>query len=159
MTLNQKQQSYCTVCNTHALSVAHEKVGVCWYLGTVKSPSKTLLRAVRYMCLRTPLTNWETNTFRKCLLIHFSCFSLSGGWSPTGSTRHGGYWLAYYSLPRVIMMMENFVEWRLARETEVLGENPPQRHFVHQFSCYYLVYFSKCSRHYIARNLVIYADV
>jgi hypothetical protein len=23
------------------------------------------------------------------------------------------------------------VEWRLARETEILGENPPQRHFVH----------------------------
>jgi hypothetical protein len=26
-------------------------------------------------------------------------------------------------LPRVIMMMENLVEWRLAGETEVLGEN------------------------------------
>jgi hypothetical protein len=51
--------------------------------------------------------------------------SLSGGWSPTGSTRHGGHWLAYSSLPRVIMMMENFVEWRLARETDVLRENPP----------------------------------
>jgi hypothetical protein len=29
------------------------------------------------------------------------------------------------------MMMENLVEWRLAGETEVLGENRPQRHFVH----------------------------
>jgi hypothetical protein len=28
------------------------------------------------------------------------------------------------------MMMENLVEWRLAGETEVLGENLPQRHFV-----------------------------
>jgi hypothetical protein len=28
-------------------------------------------------------------------------------------------------------MMENLVEWRLAGETEVLGENPPQLHFVH----------------------------
>jgi hypothetical protein len=36
--------------------------------------------------------------------------------------------------PRVIMMMENFVEWRLAGETEVLGENPPQRHFVQRKS-------------------------
>jgi hypothetical protein len=37
-------------------------------------------------------------------------------------------------LPRVIMMMENFVEWRLAGETEVLGENLLQRHFVHHKS-------------------------
>jgi hypothetical protein len=34
----------------------------------------------------------------------------------------------------VIMMMENLVKWRLAGETEVLGENPPQRHFVHHKS-------------------------
>jgi hypothetical protein len=37
-------------------------------------------------------------------------------------------------LPRVIMMMENFVEWRLGGETEVLGEDLPQRHFVHHKS-------------------------
>jgi hypothetical protein len=58
-------------------------------------------------------------------------YLLSGGWSPTGSTRHGGHWLAYCSLLRVIMMMENLMEWRLTGETEVLVENPPQRHFVH----------------------------
>jgi hypothetical protein len=34
----------------------------------------------------------------------------------------------------VIMMMENLVEWRLEGETEVLGENLPQRHFVHHKS-------------------------
>jgi hypothetical protein len=34
-------------------------------------------------------------------------------------------------LPRVIMMMENLVEWILAGETEVLEDNLPQRHFVH----------------------------
>jgi hypothetical protein len=32
--------------------------------------------------------------------------------------------------PRVIMIMENLVEW-LAGETEVLGENLPQCRFVH----------------------------
>jgi hypothetical protein len=37
-------------------------------------------------------------------------------------------------LPHVIMMMEKLVEWRLAGKTEVLGENLPQRHFVHHKS-------------------------
>jgi hypothetical protein len=39
--------------------------------------------------------------------------------------------MGLFYLPRVIMMMENLVEWRLAGETKVLGENLPQRHFVH----------------------------
>jgi hypothetical protein len=36
-------------------------------------------------------------------------------------------------MPRVIVMMENLVEW-MAGETEVLGENLPRRHFVHHES-------------------------
>jgi hypothetical protein len=33
-------------------------------------------------------------------------------------------------LPRVIMMIENLVEWRLEKETEVFGENLPQHHLI-----------------------------
>jgi hypothetical protein len=36
-------------------------------------------------------------------------------------------------LPRVIVRMENLLEW-MAGETEVLGENLPRRHFVHHKS-------------------------
>jgi hypothetical protein len=71
--------------------------------------------------------------FIKCSNWAFFLIHLVGG-SPVGSTRHGGHWLAYCSLPRMIMMMENLLEWRLAKETAVLGQNLPQRHFVHQNS-------------------------
>jgi hypothetical protein len=38
-------------------------------------------------------------------------------------------------LPRVIVRMEDLVEWTvLIGETEVLGENLPRRHFVHHIS-------------------------
>jgi hypothetical protein len=55
-------------------------------------------------------------------------------WSPSWvhSARRPLNGLLY--LPRVIMKMENLVEWWLAGETEVLGEHQPQRHFVHHKS-------------------------
>jgi hypothetical protein len=45
-------------------------------------------------------------------------------------TRHIGYFRSIVPA-LVIVRMENLVEWRWAEETEVLGENLPQRHFVH----------------------------
>jgi hypothetical protein len=50
--------------------------------------------------------------------------------SPVGTSATSG--LLY--LPRMIVKMENLVEWRLAGETEVIVENLPQRHFLHHKS-------------------------
>jgi hypothetical protein len=63
----------------------------------------------------------------------YAIFRIVGGRSPNWvhSARRPLNGLLY--LPRAIMMMENLVEWRLAGETEVLGELP-QRHFAHHKS-------------------------
>jgi hypothetical protein len=50
--------------------------------------------------------------------------------SPLGTSATSG--LSY--LAHVIVRVEKLVEWRLAGETEVLGENLSQRHFIHHKS-------------------------
>jgi hypothetical protein len=40
------------------------------------------------------------------------------------------------------MIVEQLVEWRLAGETEVLGENLPQRHFVQRAIVYVSALFT-----------------
>jgi hypothetical protein len=47
-----------------------------------------------------------------------------------GYTQHVGHWMAYCTCPRWLWWWRFLVEWRLAGETEVLGENLPQHHFV-----------------------------
>jgi hypothetical protein len=75
------------------------------------------------ICAGRPLPPWK-------IFIN----SHSGGWSLNWvqSVRRPLIGLLY--LPRVIVRMENLVKWRLAWETELLGENLPQRHFIHHKS-------------------------
>jgi hypothetical protein len=47
--------------------------------------------------------------------------------SPLGTAATTG--LLYQ--PQMMVIVQQLVEWWLAGETEVLGENLPQRHFVH----------------------------
>jgi hypothetical protein len=49
---------------------------------------------------------------------------------PLGTSVTSG--LLYMS--RVAVRMENLVDWRLSEETEALGENLPQLHFIHHES-------------------------
>jgi hypothetical protein len=57
-------------------------------------------------------------------------FNLCGGTLGTAATTG----LLYQPRMMVMVIVEKLVEWRLVGETEVLGENLSQRHFVHHKS-------------------------
>jgi hypothetical protein len=58
-----------------------------------------------------------------------------GGGGETESAWYVDPYLAYCTSPGWYMMsVEQSVEWELVGETEVLGENLPQRHFAHHKS-------------------------
>jgi hypothetical protein len=66
------------------------------------------------------------------LRVFLICIVGGRGWTWVHSARRPLNGLLYLS--RVNVMVENLVEWILAGKTEVLGENLPQRHFVHHKS-------------------------
>jgi hypothetical protein len=76
----------------------------------------------------TPEPQYFCNSLTGCIFLN-SHIGGGGGPNWVHSARQSLNDLLY--LPRVIvMMMENLMEWRLAGETEVLGESLPQRHWL-----------------------------
>jgi hypothetical protein len=114
-------------CN-HSLSLSATNWCACQFTaviaicgGGVSQVTNTELQGICQFC--TP-SNGSFNFF---LNLH------SAGWSPNWVHSAGRPLTGLLYLPRVIVRMENLVEW-MAGETEVLGKNLPRRHFVHHKS-------------------------
>jgi hypothetical protein len=85
------------------------------------------------MCIQT-LTKVYFVYFLVHLITVIIIFFSFLGWGETESTSYGGL-LTYYTSPGLYMMnVEQWVEWELAGETEVLGENLPRFHSAHHKS-------------------------
>jgi hypothetical protein len=84
----------------------------------------------------SPVNNVESNLTSEGRAIAqvFFLIRIVGGGGQTGSTQHVFHWMAYCTCPGWLWWWRILVEWRLAGETEVFGENLPPLHFVHQKS-------------------------
>jgi hypothetical protein len=94
-----------------------------------------ILRYVKTRCLHRG--HWKEGGHFSCLSVYYSLkfgdavpfFFLRGvGLTSPGTAATSG--LLYSPRWQMMVIVEQSVEWRLAGETEVLGENLPQRHLV-----------------------------
>jgi hypothetical protein len=109
-----KQQQEQIIRNWHLLLSSAPSIGTSlfiiklWlsYYLEYKPSSFQILILANYM---SPYFGVLKNKYKEENIEYFFFNSLSGVWSPTGSTRHGGHWLAYCSLPRVIWWLSTSI--------------------------------------------------
>jgi hypothetical protein len=94
----------------------------------LRGPDSTTPSVLSRLWLTEPTTPDRYANFHSNILLFFVFFfNLYGGSLGTAATTG----LLYQ--PRMVIV-KKLVDWRLAGATEILGENLPQRHFVHHTS-------------------------